>query len=405
MTQPQYRINGIVIPENHRVRATLPIRASPSASSSLPGHCRRSTTTERDVIDIQTKQRFDNGGKVSLYGGSYATFSPSLELSGSKDKFTYYLTGTFFRSENGILFPTSDYYAIHDNTQQINGFAYAAFMPDSTSKWSHPRSSAGGFQIPMCRARYPLSPRWRELLSGSPIGRPERNQARTKPLRNPLLPGDERCLADLPSGFVHPLLKRAVLAGSYRRSDVPGHCTYSAAEHRHQRCSVRCQSGPLETAYGGRWPFGQHPAHRQRQHVARVSSGFERYSDPRCSIYCVRRYRTDHQTRRSLRTGQLASDRELDRQLRTALRLFRRPHAERQLSPRLRVVSIGARVRPCTLHTPATSIHPGQNLSDPIRSRSLPTPPPSPRCKSPRPWCQSECDTSTLASPAGFRRI
>ena len=159
MTQPQYRINGIIIPEGIAGFGQLFDPRFAERIEFLTGALPAEYNYRTNVIDIQTKQRFDNGGKVSLYGGSYATLSPSVELSGSKDKFTYYLTGTYYQSENGILFPTSDYYAIHDNTTQANGFAYAAFLPDSTSKLSLILGATQAqFQIPNVPGQTPTYP-------------------------------------------------------------------------------------------------------------------------------------------------------------------------------------------------------------------------------------------------------
>jgi len=159
MTQPQYRIDGIIIPEGIAGFGQLFDPRFAERIEFLTGALPAEYNYRTNIIDIKTKERFDNGGKVSLYGGSYATLSPSVELSGSKDKFTYYLTGTYFQSENGILFPTSDYYAIHDNTTQANGFAYAAFLPDSTSKLSLILGATQAqFQIPNVPGQTPTFP-------------------------------------------------------------------------------------------------------------------------------------------------------------------------------------------------------------------------------------------------------
>jgi len=159
MTPPQYRINGVIVPEGISGFGQFFDPRFAERIDLLTGALPAEYNYRTNIVEIQTKQRFENGGKASLYGGSYATLSPSLELSGSKGDFTGYVTGTYFQSENGILFPTSDRQPIHDDTVQSYGFAYAAFQPTTTSRWSLILGAAQAqFQIPNVPGQTPTFP-------------------------------------------------------------------------------------------------------------------------------------------------------------------------------------------------------------------------------------------------------
>ena len=159
MTQPQYRINGTIVPEGisgfGQVFATRFAQRIEFITGALPAQYNYRT----NIIDIETRQRFDNGGKVSLYGGSYGTLSPTVELSGAKDKLTYYVIGSYLQAGNGILFPTADGEPIHDDTRQSKGFAYVSFLPDPRSRWSLMLGAAQSqFQIPNVPGQTPTFP-------------------------------------------------------------------------------------------------------------------------------------------------------------------------------------------------------------------------------------------------------
>lgn len=156
MTQPQYRINGTIVPEGiggfGQVFDSRFARRIEFIRGALPAQYNYRT----NIIDIETKKRFDNGAKVSLNGGSYGTLNPTLELSGAKDKFTYYLIGSYLQAKNGILFPTADREPIHDDTTQNKGFAYVSFLPDPRSRWSLMVGAVQShFQIPNVRGQTP----------------------------------------------------------------------------------------------------------------------------------------------------------------------------------------------------------------------------------------------------------
>ena len=159
MTQPQYRINGTMVPEGisgfGQVFDSRFAQRIEFITGALPAQYNYRT----NIIDIETKQRFDNGGKISLYGGGYGTLNPTVELSGTKDKFTYFLIGSYLQAENGILFPTAARDPVHDDTTQSKGFAYVSFLPDPRSRWSLMVGAAQSqFQIPNVPGQTPTFP-------------------------------------------------------------------------------------------------------------------------------------------------------------------------------------------------------------------------------------------------------
>ena len=76
MTQPQYRINGTIIPEGisgfGQVFDSRFAQRIEFITGALPAQYNYRT----NVIDITTKQSFENGGKVSIYGGAITCSTP-----------------------------------------------------------------------------------------------------------------------------------------------------------------------------------------------------------------------------------------------------------------------------------------------------------------------------------------
>lgn len=159
MTQPQYRINGTIIPEGiggfGQVFDLRIARRVEFISGALPAQYNYRT----NIVDIETKDSYEDGGKIGFTGGSHGTLHPAVELSGSTDKLTYYVTGSHLQGRNGILFPTADRHAIHNDTKQAKGFAMVSYVPDLRSRWSVMAGVAESrFQIPNVRGETPTFP-------------------------------------------------------------------------------------------------------------------------------------------------------------------------------------------------------------------------------------------------------
>ena len=132
----QYRINGVLLPEGITgFGLELDPRFVQSMQlidGALPAEYGFRTA---GVVDITTRSgAFENGGVISLYGGSYDTFRPSFDFSGSQGKWDYFVDGSFDQNSLGIENPTPSTHAIHDDTDQYKAFAYGSRILSDTSR-------------------------------------------------------------------------------------------------------------------------------------------------------------------------------------------------------------------------------------------------------------------------------
>jgi outer membrane receptor for ferrienterochelin and colicin len=76
------------------------------------------------ILDITTKSGLKDSTTLSLYGGSHETIEPSVQLSGSSGLTTWFVSGDYKHSDLGIDNVNGNASAIHDRTNQFNGFGY-----------------------------------------------------------------------------------------------------------------------------------------------------------------------------------------------------------------------------------------------------------------------------------------
>ena len=122
----QYRLNGVILPEGISVFGqTLSPRLVGRLdllTGALPAQYGLRTA---GIIDITTKSGlFENGGQISLYGGSHGTYEPSAEYGGSVGDTNFFVSADFKRNQLGIENVEGTKNAIHDRTDQGNLFAY-----------------------------------------------------------------------------------------------------------------------------------------------------------------------------------------------------------------------------------------------------------------------------------------
>src|SRR4051812_29019524 len=147
----QYRLNGIILPEGISVFGqTLDPRLAESVrliTGALPAEYGNRTA---GIIDIQTKSGvFQDGGVVSMYGGSHSTLSPSLAYGGSQGHFNYFVSGDYTTNTLGIESPDGSSDPRHDRTQQWHGFAYLQDILDQNSSVTAVLGTSNAiFQIP-----------------------------------------------------------------------------------------------------------------------------------------------------------------------------------------------------------------------------------------------------------------
>jgi outer membrane receptor for ferrienterochelin and colicins len=121
----QYRLNGIIIPESIAVFGQMlsprMVSSMSLVTGTLPAQYGLRTA---GIIDITTKSGQANNTTVSLYGGSHETIEPSVSVSGSKGATSWFFSGDYKHSDLGIENVNGNYSAIHDRTNQFNGFGY-----------------------------------------------------------------------------------------------------------------------------------------------------------------------------------------------------------------------------------------------------------------------------------------
>ncbi|MDB5805003.1 MAG: TonB-dependent receptor [Betaproteobacteria bacterium] len=146
----QYRINGVVLPEGiSGFGQSLDTRFAERIdllTGALPAQYGYRTA---GVVDIETKNGFENGGRLNYTFGSHNTSNPSFEVSGTKGDWSYYVTGAYLRNNLGIESPTAAANPLHDRTEQTKGFGYFSYLISPTTKLNFiGGTSYGKFQIP-----------------------------------------------------------------------------------------------------------------------------------------------------------------------------------------------------------------------------------------------------------------
>ncbi|MGA3156591.1 MAG: TonB-dependent receptor, partial [Steroidobacteraceae bacterium] len=171
----QYRIDGIQLPDG--VSALGPVLETGFIGNlnlldgALPAQYGLRTA---GVVDITTKTEFDPGGNLDLYGGTWSTFSPSIEYGGSVGQTQYFVTGRYLQSAQGLenADPTQD--PIHDRTTQEKFFGYGSTLLGDSSRLTYMSGAfVGQFQIPDVAGQEPLGDFGSPTLSSSSLNENE----------------------------------------------------------------------------------------------------------------------------------------------------------------------------------------------------------------------------------------
>jgi outer membrane receptor protein involved in Fe transport len=147
----QYRLNGIILPEGiSAFGQTLDPRLAESVrliTGALPAEYGLRTG---GIVDIQTKTgAFENGGVVSMYGGSHSTLEPSIAYGGSSGHFNYFVSADYTTNTLGIESPDGSADPLHDRTHQYHAFAFLQEILDQNSSISAVLGTSNAiFQIP-----------------------------------------------------------------------------------------------------------------------------------------------------------------------------------------------------------------------------------------------------------------
>jgi len=154
----QYRINGIQLPDG--VSALGPVLETGFIGNlnlldgALPAQYGLRTA---GVIDMTTKPKFDPGGNVELYGGTWDTLSPSIEYGGSAGSTQYFLTGRYLQSDQGLENAMATQNPVHDRTEQGKFFGFGSTVFGDSSRLTYMTGGfIGRFQIPDVTGQAPL---------------------------------------------------------------------------------------------------------------------------------------------------------------------------------------------------------------------------------------------------------
>ena len=153
----QYRVNGVIIPEGNTVFSqTLNPRLANAVqliTGALPAEYGLRTA---GIIDVQTKTGLDQGGEVSLYGGSHSEINPSFDYGGTSGNLSYFVTGDYLTNTLGIESPDGSANPLHDRTKQWHGFGFAQDILDAHSSLTAIFGTSNDiFQIPDQRGQTP----------------------------------------------------------------------------------------------------------------------------------------------------------------------------------------------------------------------------------------------------------
>ncbi len=147
----QYRINGVLLPDGvsgfGQVIDSGFVGNVAVIDGALPAQYGLHTS---GVVDITSKSgAFDGGGKIGVYGGSLAYFTPSFEYGGTVGDTQYFVTGRFLTSNIGIENPAPSMVSLHDHTDQGKFFGYASTSLGDGGRLSFISGTAvGNYQIP-----------------------------------------------------------------------------------------------------------------------------------------------------------------------------------------------------------------------------------------------------------------
>jgi outer membrane receptor protein involved in Fe transport len=139
--QFQYQINGVMVP--------LDINTNPPFISMInPMFLKQLTLIDGivpsrysyatgGVLNIETKDGCEQpGGSASIYGGQRNTVQPSFQYGGCDGNFSYYVNGLYSQSNTAFSSATPGPDAIHNHTDQGQGFGFFTYNLDSATRLS-----------------------------------------------------------------------------------------------------------------------------------------------------------------------------------------------------------------------------------------------------------------------------
>jgi outer membrane receptor for ferrienterochelin and colicins len=147
----QFRLNGVILPEGLSVfsQALSPRLADKVdlITGALPAQYGLRTA---GVIDITTKSgAYDDGGEVSVYGGSHGEYEPGAIVHGHTGALNVFASVSYMHNDLGVESPDGRADPLHDATDQLQGFVYLEDVIDPSSRLSLILGTSNQrFQIP-----------------------------------------------------------------------------------------------------------------------------------------------------------------------------------------------------------------------------------------------------------------
>jgi len=139
--QFQYEINGVMVPLDINTNPPFISMINPmfvQQLSLLDGILpSRYSYATGGVVNIQTKDGCAQpGGSATMYGGQRNTVQPSFQYGGCDGNFSYYVTGLYSQSNTAFSSATPAPDAIHDHTNQGQGFGFFTYNLNPTTRLS-----------------------------------------------------------------------------------------------------------------------------------------------------------------------------------------------------------------------------------------------------------------------------
>ena len=139
--QFQYQINGVMVPLDINTNPPFISMINPmfiERLSLLDGilPSRYSYATGGVVISRPRTDAKQPGGSVSVYGGQRDTIQPSFQYGGCDGKFSYYVSGLYSQSNTAFSSATPAPDAIHNHTNQGQGFGFFTYDLNPTTRIS-----------------------------------------------------------------------------------------------------------------------------------------------------------------------------------------------------------------------------------------------------------------------------
>ena len=139
--QFQYQINGVMVPLDINTNPPFISMVNPmfiKRVSLLDGILpSRYSYATGGVVNIETKDGCQQpGGSISMYGGQRDTIQPSFQYGGCDGNFSFYVSALYSQSNTAFSSATPAPDAIHDHTNQGQGFGFFAYDLNPTTRLS-----------------------------------------------------------------------------------------------------------------------------------------------------------------------------------------------------------------------------------------------------------------------------